>query len=262
MISLLRGAGQSADTLFVNFNIQPPFATYVDNKPGGIEVDIINEYILWLKTNKKMDVIVKYTPFTDFDFFYASVKKGNKNTIGLGSITVSSERMKEVDFTTSYIKNVAFCITNGNAPDIKVKSKSELIKNLGSMTALTMGNTSLSKHVAELKKLFLPDLKITLLPNQSKILDEIAKNVLNFGYVDALEFWFYLKANPQKFLKMQKVLNVSKEEFAFMLPKGSPHKALFNEFFASATGFKTNRNYRATLEKYIGSYMTQNMAIN
>ncbi|MGZ4100288.1 MAG: hypothetical protein ACXVNM_15480, partial [Bacteroidia bacterium] len=167
-----------------------------------------------------------------------------------------------VDFTAPYIKNVAFCITNGNAPDIKTKTAGELMKNLGSMTALTIANSSMSKHISELKKLYIPDLKISLQPSQAKILDEIAKNVLNFGYVDALEFWYYLKSNPQKFLKMQKVLNVSKEELGFMMPKGSPHKVLFNEFFASANGFKNNRGYRAILEKYVGSYMTQNLAIN
>lgn len=182
--------------------------------------------------------------------------------MGLGAITITPERAKEIDFTAPYMKNVAFCITNGNAPDIKAKSGPELVKNLGSMTALTIANSSMSKHIAELKKTYIHDLKIAMQPSQSKILDEIAKNILNFGYVDALEFWYYLKSNPQKFLKMQKVLNVSKEELAFMMPKGSPHKALFNEFFASANGFKNSRGYRAILEKYVGSYMTQNLAIN
>lgn len=250
---------QTPDTLFINYNIQAPFSILKDNTPSGIEIDIINEYILWLKMNKKMDVAVKYNSFSDHDFFYTATKKGTKNTIGLGAITITPERAKEVDFPVPYIKNVAFCITNGNAPDIKVKTKPELVKNLGSMTALTIANTSLSRHIADLKKLFIPDLKVNMLTNQTKILDEIAKNVLNFGYVDALEFWFYLKSNPQKFLKMQKVLNQAKDELAFVMPKGSPHKALFNEFFAA---FKNNRNYRAILEKYIGSYMTQNMAIN
>ena len=53
-----------------------------------------------------------------------------------------------------------------------------------------------------------------------------------------------------------------KEELGFIMPKASPHKALFNEFFASPGGFKTTKNYRVILEKYMGSYMTQNMAIN
>lgn len=253
---------QGQDTLYINYNVLAPFSVVKNNTPSGIEIDIINEYILWLKTTKKMDLAVKYNSFNDHDFFYAATKKGTKNTIGCGAITITPERAKEVDFPSPYIKNVAFCITNGNAPDIKAKTKPELMKNLGSMTALTVANTSLSKHIVTLKKTFIPDLKVAFHDSQVKILDEIAKNVLNFGYVDALEFWFYLKSNPQKFLKMQKVLNQSKDELAFVMPKGSPHKALFNEFFSGPNGFKNNRNYRAILEKYIGSYMTQNMAIN
>jgi hypothetical protein len=175
---------------------------------------------------------------------------------------ITPERLKEVDMMTPYLKNVAFCITNGNAPDIKTKAPAEIVKSLGSMTALTVTNTNLSSYVNELKKLYVHDLKIKEMSDQVKVLDEIAKNVLYFGYVEAIEFWFYLKSNPQKFLKMQKPLNQAKEELAFITPKGGPHKALFNEFFGAATGFKTTRNYRAILEKYVGSYMTQNMAIN
>jgi ABC-type amino acid transport substrate-binding protein len=258
----LQGFSQVADTLYVNYNVQAPFAQQTDNKPSGIEIDIINEYILWLKTTKKMDVVVKYNSFSDFDFFYTATKKASKNTIGLGAVTITPERAKEVDFTAPYLKSVAFCITNGNAPDIKTKTAAELVKSIGSMTALTIQNTTLNKYVNELKKTYVHDLKVSTQVNQAKILDEIAKNVLNFGYVDALEFWYYLKSNPQKFLKMQKVLNQSKEEMGFVMPKGSPHKALFNEFFASANGFKNNRGYRAILEKYVGSYMTQNLAVN
>ncbi|MCW3075888.1 MAG: transporter substrate-binding protein [Bacteroidetes bacterium] len=233
-----------------------------NEKPTGIEMDIVHEYTAWLKATKKMDVILKYNSFTDFDLFYNATKKGAKNTIGLGAITVTTERAKEVDFTTPYLKNVAFCITNGNAPDIRTKTPAELTKTLGSMTALTILNSSMSKYVSEIKKNYIHDLKIIDKTSQVKILDEIAKNVLYFGYVDALEFWFYLKSNPQKFLKMQKVLNQSKEELAFMMPKGCPHKVLFNEFFSGPAGFKNNRGYRAILEKYVGSYMTQNLAIN
>jgi ABC-type amino acid transport substrate-binding protein len=262
LLASLLGFSQAGDTLYINYNVMAPFSNVVDNKPVGIEIDIINEYAMWLKVNKKMNITVKYNSFSDFDLFYSITKKASKNTMGLGAITVAPEKAKEVDFSTPYLKNVAFCITNGNAPDIKTKNPSDITKGLGSMTALTIPGTNLSKYVNEIKKTFVKDLKINNETSQIKILDEIAKNVLNFGYVDAVEFWFYLKSNPQKFLKMQKVLNQSKEELAFIMPKGSPHKALFNEFFSGPNGFKNNRNYRAILEKYVGSYMTQNMAIN
>jgi ABC-type amino acid transport substrate-binding protein len=253
---------QSPDTLFINYYSDAPFATSKDGNVTGIEIDIIKDYLDWLKNTKKMEQPVKYVSFSNFDELYNTTKKAGKNTIGLGGIVITPERLKEVDMMTPYLKNVAFCITNGNAPDIKTKAPAEIVKSLGSMTALTVTNTNLSSYVNELKKLYVHDLKIKEMSDQVKILDEIAKNVLYFGYVEAIEFWFYLKSNPQKFLKMQKPLNQAKEELAFITPKGGPHKALFNEFFGAATGFKTTRNYRAILEKYVGSYMTQNMAIN
>ncbi len=256
------GLAQSTDSIYVNYLIDAPFASLDKSIPVGIEIDIINEYVLWLKTVKKMNVVISHHSFSDFDSFYSATKKGNKNTIGLAAVSISPEKAKEIDFTTAYLKNVAFCITNGNAPDIKTKTPSEIVKTLGSMTAFTIPNTNLSKYIAEIKKMYINDLKINNQTDQIKILDEIAKSVLNFGYVDAVEFWFYLKSNPTKFLKMQKPLNQSKDELGFVVPKGSPHKALFNEFFGGATGFKSTRNYRAILEKYLGSYMTQNMAVN
>ena len=253
---------QNADTLFVNYFSQAPFALSDNGDNKGIELDIINEYVLWLKKTKKMDQPVKFNKYSDFSNFFSKTKTASKNTIGMGSVTINSERLKEIDFTSAYLKNVSFCITNGNAPEIKTKTPDEIVKVLGSMTALTLENSTLRTYVNELKKSYVQDLKINIQPNEVRILDEISKNVLYFGYVDAVGFWFYLKNNPQKFLKTQKVLNQSREELAFILPKGSQHKALFNEFFNGATGFKKSKNYKAILEKYLGSYMTQTMAVN
>ena len=250
---------QNGDTLYINYFNQTPFVYSEAGLVKGIEIDIVNEYILWLKSKKKMNITLKQVGFTDFDSFYTATKKGNKNSLGLGSVTISQERAAEIDFSAPYLKNVAFCVTNGHAPDVKTKSSDEILRSLGSMNALTINNTSLNKYVMEIKKNYIPDLKISYKSDEIKILDEISKNVLAFGYIDAVGFWFYLKNNPGKFLKMQKILNQSKEELGFIMPKASQHKALFNEFFSA---FKVTPTYRGILEKYLGAYMTQNMAIN
>ncbi|MBL7909714.1 MAG: transporter substrate-binding domain-containing protein [Bacteroidia bacterium] len=250
---------QTNDTLYVHYIEHAPFSTTENAAPKGLEVDIINDYILWQKTTKKINFTPKYVPFTDPDLFYASVKNSSRNTIGLGAVTIVPEKAKEIEFTNAYLKNVAFCISNGNATDIKTKTQPEIIKTFGSMTALTVTNTTLNKYVNELKKSYLPELKLIAQPNGTKILDEIAKNILYFGYVDAITFWYYVKNNPTKFVKIQKPLIQTKEEFGFILPKGCNQKVLFNEFFA---GFKKTKNYHLILEKHLGSYMGQIMAVN
>jgi hypothetical protein len=98
----------------------------------GIEIEILAEYVFWLKAKKKMNMVVKHAAFGSFEDFYRSCKRPDKNTIGLGSVTINSERAKEVDFSAPYMKDVAFCVTNGNAPDIKSKSPDEIINRVAS----------------------------------------------------------------------------------------------------------------------------------
>ncbi|MCU0360882.1 MAG: transporter substrate-binding domain-containing protein [Bacteroidia bacterium] len=252
---------KTKDSLFIHYFENNPFSYSEGTSIKGIEIEIITEYIKWLKTNKNQEVYVQYKGFFDFDSFLSSVKTANKNTFGLGTLTITQERKKELDFTDPVLKNVAFCITNGHAPDVNIKNKEELLKVFGKMSAVTIPNSSLHAYLMDLKKSYLPELKFNFQPNPQKILDEISKNVLQFGYVDAVSFWIYLKNNPGRYLKMQKTLNQSKEELGFITPKGSEHTALFNEFFSGAQGFKYSKTYRSLLEKHLGSYMTQNMAI-
>jgi ABC-type amino acid transport substrate-binding protein len=248
------------DTLNVFYIAHPPFAEKdTASQLKGLEIDLINEYTLWLKTVKKMDINIAYKSANDEAELFDKIRKSSKNAIAIANLTIKSDQLKNVDYTVGYLKNTAFCITNGNAPDVKTKNQADVVKILSSMTALTILSSNLGRYTEELKKTTLKELKIVYKSKQSDILDEVSRNVLSFGFVDAVQFWIYLKNNPTKFLKIQKPLNQAKEEFCCAVPKGGVQKNLFNEFF---TAFKATRNYRTVLEKYLGSYMTQNMAIN
>lgn len=246
------------DTLYIHYYTRSPFSYSEANEVKGIEPDIMREYTAWLRNKKKIFLRVKYLEYANFSDFYSEVKVGDtKNTLGMGSVIINAERAKEIDLTTGYIKNVAFCVTNGNALNIKAKTPDEIMKTLGSMTALTITNTPISACVNDLKKTYIKDLKISYLNDETQILNKIAGNPLNFGFIDAVIFWNFLKNNPSKSLKMQKPLNQANELMGFVMPKGSRHKALFNEFF---TSFKASVEYREILEKHLGTFMAQNMA--
>ena len=252
---------QSGDTLTIDYLNRSALSSAENGQMKGIEVDILNEYTKWLKNKKNVDLIIKYNEFKDFDSFFTATQKLGSKGIGSGGVIITKERAKEVDFTAPYLKNVAFCITNGNAPEVKSKNPDDIIRGLGSMSALTIQNTNLNTYVNELKKQSIKDLKIQYYNTEAKILEDISKNVLYFAYVDAIGFWFFLKSNPHKVLKIQKNLSQSREEIGFVLPKGSKHKVLFNEFFSGPTGFKSSPDYRAILEKHLGSYMAQNVMV-
>jgi hypothetical protein len=246
-----------SSVITVNYFSHVPFATKDSSGAKGIEVDIVNEYVDWLKTVKKKDVTIDLKKLDDYNAVLSETKKDPK-CIGMAAAITGFEKVPEIDYLSPYLKNLSFCITNGNAPDVKTKNAAEIMKALGSMTALTIDKSNLASCVAEIKKLYIKDLKVNFLNTKTEILNSIAKNVLMFGYVDAIDFWMFLKTNPNKFLKVQKSLDQSKETFSLIVPKGSEHKKLFDEFF---TTFKAGIKYRLILEKYLGGFMAQNMAI-
>ena len=246
------------DSLIIHYQNRTPYAYAENATVRGIEVDIMNEYMLWLATKKKKSVGFRYVKHNDQASVIAAMKSGNPNHFGLISVTPSAELSREVDFTVPYLKHVAFCVSNGNAPEIKNKTKDDVVRALGAMTAITVTNTSLNYYVNDLKKAYINDLKVVAKPDDYLIMSEISKNVLFFGYVDAVHFQYFLKMNPTKVLKIQKPLTVSKDPFAFVLPKNSNHRLLFNEFF---NAFKTTPAYKAILEKHLGAYMAGNVSL-
>jgi hypothetical protein len=244
-------------TITLNYVSHAPFAIKDSMGPKGIEIDIMNEYVFWLKSIKKKNVSIEYKLKDDYNSIISETGKDAKS-IGLAACITGFEKTSDIEYSTPYLKNVSFCVTNGNAPDVKTKNAADVTRALGNMTALTIDKTNLSSCVAEIKKLYVNDLKVSFLTSEIDILNGIAKNVLYFGYVDAIDFWMYLKKYPNKFLKVQKSLDQTKETFSFILPKGSEHKKLFAEFF---TTFKAGVKYRLLLEKHLGGFMAQNMAI-
>ena len=252
---------QVADSLIINYYENFPYAYTESGKLKGIEIDIIEEYVTWLKQKKNTSLIVVYNPYKEFSSFYSSVKSGNAKTIGLGSVTTNNERQKEILFSPPYLQNVAVLITGGRVPTVQNKTKEEVTKTLGGLSAIVVSNSSHVKYLNEIKSLFVPTLKISFTETQSKVLEGIISSNSAFGYVDIVAYWSFLKANPSKFLKIQKAFTEPKEYLGFVMPKSSIHSATINEFFESGFGFTSTKIYHQILEKYLGYEIIESVEI-
>ncbi|MBL7931319.1 MAG: transporter substrate-binding domain-containing protein [Bacteroidia bacterium] len=251
LLSVLGIKSQKPDTLNVNYYENYPFAYTESGTLVGIEIDIIHEYVAWLK-KKGVDVVVNYNAIAEFSAFYNSVKNGNSKTIGLGSVTSNSDREKELLISPPYMQNVAVLVSAGSVPTIKSKTNPEVENVLGKLSAVVVKGSSHEKYLKDIKEKFVPGLKITQVETQSRILESIISNAGQFGYVDIIAYWAFLKKNNGKYIKMQKVFNEPKEYLGFIMPKSSVHSAYINEFFESGFGFTATKMYHQILEKYLG----------
>ena len=260
-ISFFEGRTQLMDTLTVNYYENFPYAYVESGKLKGIEVDIIEEYVNWLKIKKNTTLVVNYKPYNEFSAFYNSVKDGKSKVIGLGSVTNNSEREKEVAVSAPYLQNVAVLITAGKVATVKTKDNAEVTKVFGVLNAMVVNKSSHMAYLNEIKKAFIPGLKIESTESQTKVLEKIVSDNNYFGYVDIVAYWAFLKNNPSKFLKIQKVFNEPKEYLGFIMPKSSVYQNSINEFFESGFGFTSTKTYHQILEKYLGYEIIESVEI-
>jgi ABC-type amino acid transport substrate-binding protein len=260
---LLIGSTLSAqtDSLVINYYENFPFAFSEGGDIKGIEIDIIAEYVKWLKAKKNITVKTAVKPYKEFSAFYNSVKSGGKHVVGLGSVTSTREREKEVLFSAPYLQNVAVMITAGSVPTFKTKAPDEVRPAMEKLEAMVVKQSSHSNYIEQVKSQYAPSLKITYTESQEKVLENIAGNSSIMGYVDIVAYWSYLKKNPSKFLKMQKAFSEPKDHLGFIMPMGSSHYALLNEFFESGFGFTSTRTYHQILEKYLGYEILESVEI-
>lgn len=252
---------QSLDSLTVYYYENYPYAYMEGTKLKGIEIEIVDEYVNWLKQKKNIQTAINYKPYKEFSSFYASVKGGSPYVIGLGSVTISKTREKDVLFSPPYLQNLAVLITDGRVQTVREKTSLEVSKTLAGLSAVVVNNSSHINYLNDIKKLFVPALKIDYTETQSSVLENIATNMKIFGYVDIVAYWSYLKLNPNKFLKIQKVFNEPKESLGFVMPRISAHSPYINEFFESGFGFTSTKTYHQILEKYLGHEIIESVEI-
>lgn len=252
---------QAPDTLTINYYENYPYAYNEGSSLKGIEIDILSEYVLWLRQKKNISLIVNHKQFKEFSIFYSACKSGHSKVIGLGSVTANTEREKDVQFSPPYLQNVAVLVNDGRVATIKHKTAEEVTKVLGSLNAFVVNNSSHINYLNNIKKLYVPALKINFTETQTAVLEKIAADAKTFGYVDIVAYWSYLKMNPDKFLKIQKLFSEPREHFSFVMPKNSVHAAYINEFFESGFGFTSTKLYHQILEKYLGYEIIESVEI-
>jgi ABC-type amino acid transport substrate-binding protein len=231
--------------------VETPSFVYKD-KTGtltGICVDIMNDFVKWANESKKVKINALYMgDGSNFRGMYDKVKASSGGVFGLGNITITEERKKEIKFSPSYITNIAFLITQTSVPTL---AKMEDMKTtFGKLTAYTAKGTLNEKRINDLKKKYHPDMKITLTATSQEAYEKVATDPNGFAYLDLA---FYLEAVSQrKPVKRHAIGDQVSEKFAFIMPLNSDWNPALEEFFAANGGYTNSAQYKAILRKHLG----------
>lgn len=223
-------------------------------KPAGIEIDIFNQFVTWVKNAKGVTLEVNYVPEPNFQKFYTSVQNGPNGLIGLGTITILERRKSEVQFSPAFINNVAVLVSHQSAPDL---DKLENISTAFAGRKLVVAKgTTLEGYSMDIKNKHFRDVKVEYVSSQMEVVKKVAEDPSAFAYMDISIFWpAYDKEKLP--VKRHPVGDLSSETFGFIMPLKSDWSPVLTEFFNLGSGYRANPAYKAILMKHLGGEVTK-----
>jgi ABC-type amino acid transport substrate-binding protein len=231
--------------------VETPSFVYKD-KAGvltGISVDIMHDFVEWLNTTKGVKVTSKFVgDGSSFRTMYDKTKVATGGVFGLGNVTITEERKKEVKFSPPIITNFAILITQ---PAVPTLGKLEDIgKTFANLTAYTAKGTLNEKRIVDLKQKYFPSMKIVTTTTSQETLEKVFEDPNGFAYLDLA---FYIEAvQMKKAVKRHAVGDKAEEQFGILMPLNSDWAPVMEEFFKGNGGYVNTKEYKTILVKHLG----------
>lgn len=231
--------------------VETPSFAYKDDtgKMTGICFDIVNDFSKWLKESKHATITTKLVgDGSSFRGMYEKVKASSGGVIGLGNVTITNERKKEVKFSPPIITNFAILISNANVPTL-IKLE-DIATTFASLTAYAAKGTTNEKRILELKQKYFPAMKVVTTTTSQETLEKVLADPNGFAYLDLA---FYLEAvQMKKNVKRHPSGDKAAEQFGLIMPGNSDWSPVWEEFFAANGGYLNSSQYKNILIKHLG----------
>ena len=231
--------------------VETPSFVYKDNsgKLTGICIDIMSDFVKYVNDTKNVKLGSKFSgDGSSFKGMYDKVKGSIGGVFGLGNITITEERKKEVRFSTPFITNFAILITQKSVATLE--RFEDMPKTFSKLTAYSAKGTLNDKRIMELKKKYFQDMKISYTASSQETYEKITTDPNSFAYLDLA---FYLEAVQEgKPVKRHPIGDKAAEQFGFVMPLNSDWQPLLDEFFKANGGYTNTQQYKGILLKHLG----------
>jgi hypothetical protein len=231
--------------------VETPSFVYKDKAGNltGICVDIMNDFVSWVNTAKGVKITSKFVgDGSSFRGMYDKTKASSGGVFGLGNVTITDERKKEVKFSPPIITNFAILISQPGAPTLA--KLEDIGKTFANMTAYTAKGTLNEKRILDLKQKYFPSMKVTTTTTSQETLEKVFSDPNAFAYLDLA---FYIEAvQMKKPVKRHAAGDKAAEQFGVVLPTNSDWSGVMEEFFKANGGYTNSKEYKTILIKHLG----------
>lgn len=214
---------------------------------NGLCIDLMQAFGMWLKKYEGIELKPRFygEDTKDFKKFLANVQSAKGGVFGIGSITITDERKKDLSFSVPFITNVAVLISHQDVPELRTKN--ELAKVFASMQAVAVKGTTNEAWLNKLKKEAIPALSFQYVHAGDEALKQVAKNPRLFTQLD---FIYYLNAVDAGLpVRRHTTADETSQRLGIAMPLGSDWSPLLDRFMKA---FVNSNEYRKIVAKNLG----------
>jgi hypothetical protein len=231
--------------------VETPSFVYKDKNGQltGICVDIMHDFVEWANATKGVKLTSKFVgDGSSFRGMYDKTKASSGGVFGLGNVTITDERKREVKFSPPIITNFAILVTQPSAPNLA--KLEDISKTFANFTAYTAKGTLNEKRIADLKSKYYPAMKVSLTTSSQETLEKVFSDPTALAYLDLA---FYIEAvQLKKPVKRHPVGDKAAEQFGIVMPSNSDWGPVMEEFFKANGGYINTKAYKEILIKHLG----------
>jgi len=224
-------------------------ATSGPGQVDGLCMDLLNDFVAYVKRTEGIDLTVDYkgTNPNDFNKFLSEVRTGRGGVIGLGNITITPARKQQYTFTPAFINNLTIIVTNKSVGTLK--NMEDIQQQFAGMKAYAVEGSTNAANLEAIKSKYWPGLQIETLPSSPEVLDAVISDNASFTNLDLAYFLSATRAG--KPIKRHPAGDERSEEFGLLMPKGTDWAPVWNRFLTS--DYRNSTAYKQKIAEHLGA---------
>lgn len=219
----------------------------------GVSVEIMKDFVRWLVRKHGVRLTVDFKEDLDWRRFYARVRDAEGGVFGLGNVTVTAERRREIAFSPPYLTNMAVLVSHAATPELE--RLADLASVFGGQTALSFEGTLHQARIHVLRHTYYPQMRIEPTHSSDEIIRRLTASPGYFAYLDIHEYWQAAEAGLP--IRRHPVGDEAAEEFGIIMPLDSDWQAPLAEFFEADGGYRETEDYRELLTTHLGAELAE-----
>jgi ABC-type amino acid transport substrate-binding protein len=218
-----------------------------DGQMKGVCVDIVSDFAAFVKTRHGKNLTIEYLyEETEFPRFLSTFQKSH-NMLGVTNTSITEKRKKIMAFTPPFMNNEIVLLTSKNAPSLENLSEIAIVYK--DFTAQVITGSTHVQYIEQIKKDYLPALKVEFVPSSDLIIKNLATNPKIFSVIDFTEYIGVVRRKIP--IKRQNVSLGKPEPLGFIMSKESDWEPLWREFLT--TEYVKSVRYKEIIAQNLGS---------